>query len=224
MIILPGEQGSDQWFKDRLGIATASRFDAVMTTIQHKRSKSDYIYELAAEIITKKRQQKFMGNEHTERGSDQQDEAIAEYEFMFDVECEEVGFCLAFDGARYGSSPDALIDKRKGLEVKCPELKKHLEYSFDECIPKEHKHQVYGGLFVSGYDSWDFMSYHRDAAPFVIEINKNNIDYLKWSESFIKILNEFLEDLDKINAKIINGTIAHGNLVDLESDNHVKGY
>ena len=169
-----------------------------MTSKQLKRSKDNYIYEIAAEALTKESQQSFTGNAHTDRGNELESEAIAYYEFTKGVDCERAGLCLPFEGAAYGASPDALINREKGLEIKAPELKVHLKYMTEGVIPDEYLHQVYGSLFVSGYESWDFMSYHTDFKPFIVTANKSDEAYQKWAKAFDKILNEFLTDLEKI--------------------------
>jgi len=198
MIILDDEQGSDEWFMSRLGIATASMFSNVMTLKQLKRAKSDYIYLLAAEAITQREQSEHFENKHTERGNRLEPIAISLYEFDYDVDTISCGLCKPDIDSMYGCSPDALIGHDGGLEVKSPELKKHLQYINDNCVPDEYKSQVYGCLFVTGRDYWDFMSYSEDYRPFYYRTTKEDDQYKKWAEAFEPILNEFISDLKKI--------------------------
>lgn len=202
MIILEHEQGSAEWFKSRLAVATASMFNNVMTSKQLKRAKSVYIYELAAEAIAKESQQTFTGNEHTDRGHELEPAAAAYYAFMFDADVYETGLCLPFEGAQYGCSPDRLVGKDGGLEIKSPELKTHIKYTVEAVVPSDYLHQVYGCLYVTGRDWWDFMSYHEQAQPFIIQTTKEDAGYKKWAAAFDVVLPEFIADLNEIIEKL----------------------
>ena len=198
MIILDDEQGSDEWFASRLGVVTASCFSSVMTLKQLKRAKTDYIYLLAAEAITQKEQTERFENRHTIRGNKLEPDAIALYEFDHDVDTIKCGLCKPDIASMYGCSPDALEGDDGGLEVKSPELKKHLQYIHNDVVPDEYKPQVYGGLFVTKRRYWDFMSYNEDYRPFYKRTYCDDKAYVKWAAAFEPILNEFLEDLKRI--------------------------
>jgi hypothetical protein len=198
MIILDHEQGSDEWFMSRLGIATGSMFNCVMTTKQMKRAKSDYIYLLAAEAITQKPQEEQFNTKDIERGNELESCAVAMYELDYDCEVTIAGLCKPDINSMYGVSPDGLIGQDGGLEIKCPRLKKHLQYINDGVLPPEYAHQVYGSLFTTGRDYWDFMSYSEDYRPFYFRTNKDDESYKKWAEAFEPVLNEFLNDLKNI--------------------------
>ncbi len=85
------EQGTEEWLNDRLGIATASMFSSIMTPKQRKRSKSDYIYLLAAEAITQKPQSEQFETSDIRRGNELESCAVAMYELDHDVVVSEVG-------------------------------------------------------------------------------------------------------------------------------------
>ena len=202
MIILDDVQGSEAWFLSRLGIATGSMFNCVMTTKQMKRAKSDYIYLLAAEAITQNPQEEMFTTKDIERGNELEACAVAMYELDYDCIVTQAGLCKPEIESMYGVSPDGLINGdewvKGGLEIKCPRLKKHLQYITENVLPDEYKHQVYGSLFVTGRDYWDFMSYNEDYKPFYVRTTKEDEQYKKWAAAFEPILNEFLTDLKKI--------------------------
>jgi len=198
MIILDHEQGSEDWFNARLGIATASMFNCIMTTKQMKRAKSDYIYLLAAEAITQRPQEEQFDNVHTRRGNELESCAIAMYELDKDVTVNQVGLCKPAIESMYGFSPDGLIGDNGGLEIKSPQLKKHLQYFNEGVLPSDYAHQVYGSLLVSGREYWDFMSYSEDYEPFYFRVTRDNEQYQKWAAAFEPVLNEFLTDLKRI--------------------------
>ena len=198
MRILEHEQNTPEWKEAKIGVASASNFDKIMTSIQLKPSKSDYIFHLAAERISGESAIDSFSNNAIEHGNYYEDEAIAAYEIENDIEVLRPGLCLPYEGAMYGASPDALIESCGGLEIKCPSLPVHLQYLHEGVLPKAYIHQVYGGLFVSNYDYWDFMSYHPQYEPFTIRTLATDKNYLKWKEAFEPILTDFLERLDKI--------------------------
>ena len=203
MYISPHEQGSDEWLQERLGIATASCFDKIMTSKTCKRAKTDYIYLLAAEAITQKSQEAFFDNEHMQRGRELESCAIALYEIDQDIEVAQVGLCKKDVADMIGFSPDGIIRDELnmcdgGLEIKCPQLKKHLQYHVENKIPDQYVHQVFGCMYLSECEYWDFMSYSEDYPPFYIRTSNTNESYLKWVEGFEKVWPEFKADLIKL--------------------------
>lgn len=72
----------------------------------------------------------------------------------------EVGFMtLEGDGYKLGFSPDGLVGESGLLEIKAPRQKKHLATILDDAVPLEHMAQIQTGLFVSGREWLDFISY-----------------------------------------------------------------
>ena len=202
MIILGGEQGSEEWLNNRLGIATASMFNCIITTKTLKRSKNSYIYELAAEAISGTSQSSFVGNEHTDRGHELEPVAAAYYAYLYDVELHEVGLCKMSIESLLGASPDRLISTDGGLEIKSPELKTHIKYLVADKVPDEYLHQIYGCLYITGRDYWDFMSYNELAEPLIVRTTKDDESYLKWLAAFKVISEEFLSEFKEILKKL----------------------
>jgi hypothetical protein len=198
VIVFDHEQGSKEWLDSRLGKATASCFNQIMTTKQLKRSKSDYVYLLAAEKLTGEEQTEQFSNAHTERGNYFENEAIPHYEFVSDLSVESVGFCQPHKKSAYGCSPDGLIGSDGGIEIKSPALKKHLQYLKEAKVPDEYLHQVYGCLFVTGRDWWDFMSYHKDCKELIVRVTSDDDGYKKWAKAFDPILSDFLQERDEV--------------------------
>ena len=140
------------------------------------------------------------------RGNELESCAVAMYELDYDCVVNQAGLCKPDIDSMYGVSPDGLIDGvgddpeigSGGLEIKAPRLKKHLQYITENVLPADYVHQVYGSMFVTGRDYWDFMSYSEDYKPFYIRTTKEDEQYKKWAAAFEPILNEFLTDLKKI--------------------------
>ncbi len=156
MIIHP--QGSAEWHADRLGKITCSHLGNVLKS-QTTKAYQNYMGELIGEILSGEAE----GPPTTKAmqwGHDYEAEAVEQYQKATGNVCTEVGFIDHPTESRVGGSPDRLIGDDGGLEVKCPYgTKKHVEYLLGECLPKEHEAQVQGGMWVTGRQWWDFVSY-----------------------------------------------------------------
>jgi hypothetical protein len=108
MQIVECDQGTDEWFRARMGIPTASEFSTVMAQGRggaESKTRKTYMLKLAGELLTGEPMDKF-GNAHTERGKEMEPEARNLYAFMQDCEPQLVGFIR---NGQKGCSPDSLI-------------------------------------------------------------------------------------------------------------------
>ncbi len=95
-------------------------------------------------------------------------------------------------------SPDRLISDKKGLEIKCPELKTHIKYCLLGGLPLEYKMQVHGSMYICNADEWDFFSFHPQYEHFLITIERDwDID-----RAIHKALDDFCNKLADAKAKI----------------------
>ena len=200
MIVHNFDQNTPEWVQARCGLVTASRFGDVMTVKQMKPAKNAYIYEICAERITGAPQEQFV-TEAMKDGIEREPKAIEYYEFLTGKHVDTVGL-ITNDSNRVGASPDGLIDDDGGLEIKCPTLKTHLEYIDKGILPDKYIPQVYGSLYLSGREYWDFLSYHPDASEFMIRTTANDEHYLKWKAAFEPVLSDFISRIDCLMAKI----------------------
>ena len=177
MKILDLEQRSEEWHRVRGVIPTASRFDKILTpTGAASKQAGTYMNELLgnwlAGGVTHEAGEGFT-SDWMQRGIDMEDEAIAWYE-MTVSEVERVGFCVR-DDEQAGCSPDALLTGRQtGLELKCPKASTHVQYLLDQKLPTTYIPQVQGSMWVTGYSSWDFLSYHPDLEPLLIHVQRDD--------------------------------------------------
>lgn len=198
MKILNLEQGSDEWFSARLGVPTASRFKDIITPTKGDKSASykAYMYELIAERLTKDREN-FFKSEWMERGNEIEPLARASYEFMYEVEIQQVGMIFN-DEMTIGISPDGLIDDVGGLEIKCPKPSTIVKYMLDGGLPLEYKPQVMGSLMVSGREWWDFLAFHPLMDFYQIRVYRDE-EYIKKMETH---LNDFVDELELNYSKL----------------------
>lgn len=160
------EQGSDDWFELRRGIPTASHFACVVRDADAK-TRKDYLYHLAGEVLSGK-----LGEAKAfpamERGKEMEPRAREAYERKNVVEVRQVGFVRRkLPSGRYvGCSPDGLLGKRKGLEIKtvAPHLMVPILERGAGGMPPAHRWQVCGTLLVADLDEVDLTLFY-DGMP-----------------------------------------------------------
>ena len=167
------EQGSDEWFKARLGIPTASMFSAILAKGEGKTRRS-YMNKLAAEIITGEVGEQF-ATQAMERGKVMEDEAREFYSFTHGSQLDRVGFVRS---AIAGWSPDSLIGADGALEVKTQRADLLIETILANNFPPEHKAQCQGGLWVGELEWIDLIVYWPKMPPFIRRAYRDEI-YIK---------------------------------------------
>lgn len=196
MKILDMEQGSDLWHKIRGRLPTASNFGKIHTSTGKKSTQeAAYMHGLLANWMAggMTSDQDGFQSEWMTRGLEIEDEAIAYYEWTV-CEVERVGFCLR-DDELAGCSPDALMPPlRRGLELKCPKASTHISYLLGGKVPTIYKPQIQGSMWVTGYESWDFMSYHPDLDPLLIHVERDEV-YIAGLEVAVRLFKEKMDSL-----------------------------
>jgi putative phage-type endonuclease len=194
------EQGTEEWFKARLGKLTASNFSKILSpTGKVSTQANDLINTLVAELLTGEREETFK-SAHMERGNELEGEALEFVNFTHGHNFEAVGFADSEKG--YGCSPDALDQEKKiGLELKCPMAKTHVKYLRSGKLPNEYFSQVQGSMLVTGYDSWFFVSYHPMMKPFVLEVKRDE----EYIEKLTGMLIEKAGEIQKLVRELNNG-------------------
>ncbi len=195
MEIINVKQRSDEWFKVRCGIPTASGFDKIITTKgEPSKSAKKYMYKLAGEAITGISEETYQSAAMI-RGCEVEEEARNFYEMVKDTELKEVGFCLA-DG--YGCSPDAFVGEKGMVQIKCPIMSTQVDYLLKDKFPTDYFQQVQGELFVTEREWSDFVSYYPGLKPLIVRVERD--------EEFINALGlelqEFCDELKEVINKI----------------------
>ncbi len=199
MKIIECEQGSPEWHKIRCGIPTASEFDKIITSKgELSKQRENYLFQLAGERIIKCPTETYQ-NEIMVRGKEFEEEARKYYELATKSKVHKVGFCLD-EKLGVGCSPDGLIRKDGGLEIKCPILSTHTKYLYNwfNNIPSEYFQQIQGNLLVTGRKWWDFLSYYPGMKPLLIRVRREE----KFIQTLEIELNKFCKELKKIVNKI----------------------
>ena len=198
LIILNCEQGSEAWHQARLGIPTASQFDRIVTASGTARKQATgYLAGLLAEYITGQAEDGYQSAD-MQRGIELEPAARAYYELESGHDVIQVGGVYLDESKTVMASPDGLIaGMRRGLEIKCPKLATHIRYILEDALPTQYVLQVQGGMWVTGYDEWDFVSYCPDyaAQPIYIQTIKRNNALIAQMDKHIRAFSARLETL-----------------------------
>ena len=164
------EQGDqcEEWLDLRRCRITASRMSDVMAGKDTKRYRR-YLNEKIKELCGHK------GVEESpawaEHGRENEPRALAAYEYKFDVQVEHNVFLIHRKYDWLSCSPDLLHlpDYDVGGEIKCRQLyknyRKFRQLALDKegtsnACPAPDRHQVQTAIWVTGFDSWQYISYY----------------------------------------------------------------
>jgi len=204
------KQGTDEWRAARLGKITASRLDAVLSEGRGGKpsvTRENYLYAIVSERMTGIPYEKFH-SAFMEDGSNNEGEARTFYEATYGVMVIEDGGMICPAITDFWASPDGLIGNDGGLEIKCPETKKHvdtidhLKLFSNKIVDTKYIYQMTGNLIVYGRKWWDFESFDP-ALPdnikmFVMRFNKDDLPVKKVLEG----IDQFRRDLDATEKKL----------------------
>lgn len=157
------DQGSDEWLQARAGILTASVMGQMITAktvkLADNETSRSLIRSLVAEKITGRVEDSYASRD-MERGIMAEPYARDIYAEHY-AEVVEVGLMVREDhGTKVGYSPDGLVGDDGLIEIKSPRAKTHLNTILTDTVPSEYMPQLQAGLWVSGRDWIDFISYH----------------------------------------------------------------
>jgi hypothetical protein len=204
------EQGSDEWFSLRKGRATASQFKSILTPGgKISKSSQGYIQKLVRECVIDDPME-FIGNKFTDWGNDMEEEARLFFAKKMRLTGDEVGFVNRADGAPIGCSPDWMIHPTEkvsskyssGLEIKCPQVDKHVSHVREGVLPDEYKLQVHGSMAVTGLPYWYFMSYFPCLNPLIIKVERD-----EFTDKVTAALDEFVIDYGSQRDEILDAII-----------------
>lgn len=154
IIILEGEQRTDEWKAARLGVLTSSSCELILSPTQRK----TFLTKILSEMLTGE-QEPLPYSPHIEHGVKFEDEARRFYEIQKNVKVREVSFIFKDESKRIGTSPDGLVGEEGMLEIKCPSSKVHLSYITEDEVPKKYFYQMQHQMYVSGRKWVDFFSF-----------------------------------------------------------------
>ncbi len=188
------DQRSPEWYAARLGRATASKFNVIISGEKYATYKN-YVAEVVAERLTGKQAESYTSKE-MQHGIVFEATARLKYELATGNEAIECGF-FQHTSLMAGASPDGLIGDDGVLEIKCPNTATHLLTLHKQQIPKQYHWQVQGQMWVTGRKWCDFVSFDprmpKNAQLFITRIERNIDDIEVLAES----VKYFLDQVDQ---------------------------
>jgi len=197
MIILDVEQGSDEWFKARIGLVSASNFSKIITPNGKKSTQyKSYMNTLIAENMMDHKINTHQSDAML-RGIELEPEARDYYEFKTDSEVSQVGLVYMDESKTISCSPDGLMEK-KGLEIKCPNPNTQIEYLRDNKVPGKYIPQIQGSMLITGLMQWDFLSYHPELQQLLITVESDPEYQAKLKVYLDSFVDEMREAINQI--------------------------
>ena len=192
------EQGTPEWFAEKLGKPSASNMNKIISGKGAvSKQREAYLYELAAERITGKAEEGYK-SKAMEVGNEREQQSRSYYEFIHGVEVEQVGLVYKDENRKYLCSPDGLITRQRGLELKNPLPKTHVAYLLAGKLPTTYFVQVQASLFICEMDRWDFMSFCPGLKPLIIKVGRDSVFMSKLKVA----LDDFVEELEEVTERI----------------------
>jgi YqaJ-like viral recombinase domain len=208
-----GDDPTLSWLSARLGKVTASEIENLITNkgeVKKGEGPKTFLAEKLAESWQGAPLDSFqsfaMG-----QGVVLEEKAIPYASLMYDLEIAQVGFIETNDG-RAGCSPDGIMFKDEGitlnkevptvlisqagwsgLEIKCPELKTHVKYLLSGELPAQYMPQVQFSMWVTGCETWHFMSYNRTLPAFHVIVERDE----EFQDAISEALALFYPQFDK---------------------------
>lgn len=202
-------QRTDDWFADRCGKFTGSRFVDVLARSKKDgkplKAYYDLIWQLVVERMTGQPSDS-VDSFAMRWGREVEGYAREAYEFETGLIVAESGFIQHPEFTFAGCSPDGLVGKDGGLEMKCPKdstihLQRFVDGIGDEFLP-----QVQGCMWVTGRAWWDWVSYdprmpesHRLLR---IRIERDDTYIQKLQDAVIAAEAEVVALLDSLQKKV----------------------
>jgi len=157
------------WLLERIGKFTASEFYRLVTfpkKTELQPGAITYVSEKAAELLTEFSDDGFTSWD-MQWGKDHELGAVAEFEKRTGLKVTHTGNNQKFItlGENIGGTPDGLIGKRSGVEIKCPKSSTHFQYlsitnqeDLKNTCPNYYW-QIQGLLHITKRKFWYFISY-----------------------------------------------------------------
>jgi putative phage-type endonuclease len=190
------EQRSDEWFMARLGKATASRFNDIMSTTKtgYGAGRKNYRAELVIERLTGEKIENYT-NSFMQWGIDNEPTARLAYESESGDIVKDATFVqhALLDA---GASPDGYIGDDGILEIKCPNSATHIQTLQSKKIPYQYIAQVQGQMWITGRAWAKFVSFDPrmpiNAQIIIIDVPRDD----EYIEKLEKEVTSFLEEVE----------------------------
>lgn len=193
------KQLSEEWFNLRKGRLTASHAQEIGN---NGKGLETYVLKLMSEYYASIPQEPYT-NPEIERGLELEEQAISMYELENKCRVDKVGFVEIDEYS--GCSPDGLIGKDGGVEVKAHNNLNHFKILLrgEKEIESKYVWQIQMNLLMTGRKWWDYVSYNPNYEDnllvFRIKPDKEKFEKIKVGlEEGKKIIKDIKSQYEKI--------------------------
>lgn len=208
------EQGTEDWYKDRLGIPTASRYGDILAkrgglARYASTSRKNYLAELLTERLTGQPYSRYGKTAYMDWGTQMEPAARLRYELETGNTVEERGLKKHLF-LETGASADGIVEidnwrgeGKGGIEIKNRTPAHHLEALTTGKVPSIYIPQIQGNMMCDKERLWwDWVSYAPDFsenAQIVIVRVYRDEDYIKNLEIEVAL---FIDELNAAEKKV----------------------
>jgi hypothetical protein len=189
------QQGSEAWFNMKLGVISASNASKLIMK-RDAETRLTYMAELVAQVCTGVMEE--LSFKQAEWGKDHEDAARASYEFAAGVSISPLCFVFKDDSFREGCSPDGIVTKSRGCEIKCPwNTANYIKFLVTDKIKPEYVAQYQYTMRVMNAEEWDFVQFdpRMKAKPLhVVRVVRDETMQKRFDEA----VPEFIYDMDEM--------------------------
>lgn len=192
------EQGSDEWFKARLGSIGGSSIAAAVAGGTGA-TRQTLMYKLAGQILSGVWEDGYK-SEAMIQGTVREPEARTLYELIQGVEVEQVG--LVKDHQHKHVSPDGLVGHNGMIEIKSPQIPSHIATLDKQAVPSQYVKQIHWGLQRAEREWVDYTSYCPEITSKPIFIKRYYRDeklIKKLEEGADQFIVEMLELVERVS-------------------------
>jgi putative phage-type endonuclease len=199
------EQGTPEWFAQRLGKVTASRIADIMakTKTGVSASRGNYLAQLVAERLTGQSADTFKSGA-MQHGTETEPQARMVYEAETGQIVTEVAMINHPTIEMSGASPDGLVGTDGLVEIKCPNTSTHIASLMADKAPSGYIPQMQWQMACTGRAWCDFVSFDprmpEDMQLLIKRVPRDEALIAEYEAEVIKFLAEVQETVDKLTA------------------------
>ena len=197
------EQGTPEWFAQRLGKVTASRVSDIIakTKTGVSASRANYLAQLVAERLTGQAADTFTSGA-MQHGTETEPQARMAYEAETGLMVTEVAMIQHGTIEMAGASPDGLVGEDGLVEIKCPNTSTHIATLMADKAPSQYIPQMQWQMACTGRAWCDFVSFDprmpEDMQLFIKRVPRDNALIAEYEAEVVKFLAEVQETVDKL--------------------------
>lgn len=197
------EQGTPEWFAQRLGKVTASRVSDIIakTKTGVSASRANYLAQLVAERLTGQAADTFKSGS-MQHGTETEPQARMAYEAETGLMVTEVAMIQHGTIEMAGASPDGLVGEDGLVEIKCPNTSTHIATLMADKAPSQYIPQMQWQMACTGRAWCDFVSFDprmpEDMQLFIKRVPRDNALIAEYEAEVVKFLAEVQETVDKL--------------------------